>query len=99
MTATSTTHLLNLFAPLGTLAKAGAESHAARSARVAGLLQDGCRRLIDNAAAGVGETTRLVGELGKVRNPADFAALQGEWLSVTQARVAGQVQTVIDLSS
>ncbi len=83
-------------APLG---KLSAETYAARSTRVAGAVQDGCRRLLDGVTAGIGETTHLAGEFAKVRSPADFVAVQREWATVTQARVVNQVQTVLDVSS
>jgi len=94
-----TTNFLNLFAQAGTLAKSNAETGAAKSARVAGLVQDGYRRWFDGVTASVNDASRLAAELGKARSPADLAALQREWLSATQARVTEGVQGFLDVSA
>ncbi|WP_051140561.1 phasin family protein [Azospirillum brasilense] len=84
---------------LSPLGKANAETYAARGTRVAGVMQDGCRRLLDGVTAGIGESTHLAGEFAKVRSPADLVAVQREWATVAQARVVNQMQTVLDVSS
>ncbi|CAO3413177.1 hypothetical protein [Azospirillum doebereinerae] len=94
-----TTNFLNLFAQAGTLAKSNAETGAAKSARVAGLVQDGYRRWFDGVTASVNDASRLAAGLGKARSPADLAALHREWLSTTQARVTEGVQGFLDVSA
>ncbi|SMH57059.1 hypothetical protein [Azospirillum agricola] len=94
-----TVNFLDLFAQAGSLAKSNAETGAAKSARVAGLVQDGYRRWFDGVTASVSDAGRLAAEFGKVRSPADLAALQREWLSATQARVTEGVQGFLDVST
>ncbi|WP_395459067.1 phasin family protein [Azospirillum melinis] len=93
MTAQPTpANVLNLF-------KTNAQTTAAKSARVATLVQDGYRRWFDGVTASVNDASRLAAGLGKARNPADLAALQRDWLSTTQARVTESVQGFLDVSS
>lgn len=82
-----------------TLFKTNAQSTAAKSARVATLVQDGYRRWFDGVTASVNDASRLAAGLGKARNPADLAALQRDWLSTTQARVTESVQGFLDVST
>lgn len=93
------TKILDIFAQAGTLAKTNAETGAAKSARVAGLVQDGYRLWFDGVTASVSDAGRLAAGLGKVRSPADFAALHRAWLSSTQARVSEGVQGFLDVSA
>lgn len=93
MTAQPTpANVLNLF-------KTNAQTTAAKSARVATLVQDGYRRWFDGVTASVNDASRLAAGLGKARTPADLAALQRDWLSTTQARVTESVQGFLDVSS
>ncbi|WP_434617017.1 hypothetical protein [Azospirillum sp. B2RO_4] len=93
MTAQPTpANVLNLF-------KTNAQTTAAKSARVATLVQDGYRRWFDGVTASVNDASRLAAGLGKARTPADLAALQRDWLSTTQARVSESVQGFLDVSS
>jgi hypothetical protein len=93
MTAQPTpANVLNLF-------KTNAQTTAAKSARVATLVQDGYRRWFDGVTASVNDASRLAAGLGKARNAADLAALQRDWLSTTQARVTESVQGFLDVSS
>lgn len=94
-----TAKFLGIFAQAGTLAKTNAETGAAKSARVAGLVQDGYRLWFDGVTASVSDAGRLAAGLGKVRSPADFAALHRAWLSTTQARVTEGVQGFLDVSA
>ena len=82
-----------------TLLKTNAQTTAAKSARVATLVQDGYRRWFDGVTASVGDASRLAAGLGKARTPADLAALQRDWLSTTQARVTESVQGFLDVST
>ncbi|SMF67089.1 Phasin protein [Azospirillum oryzae] len=82
-----------------TLFKTNAQTTAAKSARVATLVQDGYRRWFDGVTASVNDASRLAAGLGKARTPADLAALQRDWLSTTQARVTESVQGFLDVSS
>ncbi len=88
-----------LFAQAGTLAKSNAETTAAKSARVAALMQDGYRRWYDGVTGSLSDAGRLAGGLGKARTPADLAALHREWLTATQARVTEGVQGLLDVSA
>ncbi|MBK1837522.1 hypothetical protein JHL17_08865 [Azospirillum sp. YIM B02556] len=72
---------------------------AAKSARVATLVQDGYRRWFDGMTASVNDASRLAAGLGKARTAADLAALQRDWLSTTQARVNESVQGFLDVST
>ena len=93
MTAQPTpANVLNLF-------KTNAQTTAAKSARVATLVQDGYRRWFDGVTASVNDASRLAAGLGKARTPADLAALQRDWLSTTQARVTESVQGFLDVST
>ncbi|GLR80100.1 phasin family protein [Azospirillum oryzae] len=93
MTAQPTpANVLNLF-------KSNAQTTAAKSARVATLVQDGYRRWFDGVTASVNDASRLAAGLGKARTPADLAALQRDWLSTTQARVTESVQGFLDVST
>ncbi|MBY6262866.1 hypothetical protein EI613_13255 [Azospirillum sp. 412522] len=93
MTAQPTpANVLNLF-------KTNAQTTAAKSARVATLVQDGYRRWFDGVTASVNDASRLAAGLGKARTAADLAALQRDWLSTTQARVSESVQGFLDVSS
>ena len=93
MTAQPTpANVLNLF-------KTNAQTTAAKSARVATLVQDGYRRWFDGVTASVNDASRLAAGLGKARTPADLAALQRDWLSATQARVTESVQGFLDVST
>ncbi|KAA0573851.1 phasin family protein [Azospirillum sp. Sh1] len=93
MTAQPTpANVLNLF-------KSNAQTTAAKSARVANLVQDGYRRWFDGVTASVNDASRLAAGLGKARTPADLAALQRDWLSTTQARVTESVQGFLDVST
>jgi hypothetical protein len=94
-----TANFFGLFSQAGSLAKSNAETTAAKSARVAGLVQDGYRRWFDGVTASVNDAGRLAGEFGKVRSPADLAALHREWLNTTQARVTEGVQGFLDVSA
>jgi hypothetical protein len=94
-----TANFFGLFSQAGSLAKSNAETTAAKSARVAGLMQDGYRRWFDGVTASVNDAGRLAGEFGKVRSPADLAALHREWLNTTQARVTEGVQGFLDVSA
>lgn len=94
-----TANFFGLFSQAGSLAKSNAETTAAKSARVAGLVQDGYRRWFDGLTASVNDAGRLAGEFGKVRSPADLAALHREWLNTTQARVTEGVQGFLDVSA
>lgn len=94
-----TTNFLGLFTQAGPLSKLNAETTAAKSARVAGLVQDGYRRWFDGVTASVNDAGRLATELGKVRTPADLAALHRDWLNTTQARVTEGVQSFLDVSA
>lgn len=97
MTAQPTpANVLNLFK---TNAQTTAATAAAKSARVATLVQDGYRRWFDGVTASVNDASRLAAGLGKARNAADLAALQRDWLSTTQARVTESVQGFLDVSS
>ena len=82
-----------------TLLKTNAQTTAAKSARVATLVQDGYRRWFDGVTASVNDASRLAAGLGKARTPADLAALQRDWLSTTQARVTESVQGFLDVST
>ncbi|CAO3351179.1 hypothetical protein [Azospirillum palustre] len=82
-----------------TLFKTNAQTTAAKSARVATLVQDGYRRWFDGVTASVNDASRLAAGLGKARNAADLAALQRDWLSTTQARVTESVQGFLDVST
>ncbi|MBF5094067.1 hypothetical protein F1643_05765 [Azospirillum sp. INR13] len=82
-----------------TLFKTNAQTTAAKSARVATLVQDGYRRWFDGVTASVNDASRLAAGLGKARTPADLAALQRDWLSTTQARVTESVQGFLDVST
>ncbi len=93
MTAQPTpANVLNLF-------KTNAQTTAAKSARVATLVQDGYRRWFDGVTASVNDASRLAAGLGKARTPADLAALQRDWLSTAQARVTESVQGFLDVST
>ncbi len=94
-----TANLLGLFTQAGSFAKSNAETSAAKSARVAGLMQDGYRLWVDGVTASVGDAGRLAAGLGKVRSPADLAALHRDWLSTTQARMSESVQGFLDVST
>ena len=85
-------------AQVGALAKTNAETATARSARIAGLIQDGTRRWFDGVTASVGETARIVQDFGKVRSPADIAELQRAWLQTASARATENVRTFVELS-
>ncbi|CBS85685.1 hypothetical protein [Azospirillum lipoferum] len=82
-----------------TNAQTAAATTAAKSARVATLVQDGYRRWFDGVTASVNDAGRLAAGLGKARTPADLAALQRDWLSTTQARVTESVQGFLDVST
>jgi hypothetical protein len=93
MTAQPTpANVLNLF-------KSNAQTTAAKSARVATLVQDGYRRWFDGVTASVNDASRLAAGLGKARTPADLAALQRDWLSTAQARMTESVQGFLDVST
>lgn len=93
MTAQPTpANVLNLF-------KTNAQTTAAKSARVATLVQDGYRRWFDGVTASVNDASRLAAGLGKARTPADLAALQRDWLSTAQARVTESMQGFLDVST
>ncbi|MFS2011884.1 phasin family protein [Azospirillum sp. CT11-132] len=93
MTAQPTpANVLNLF-------KTNAQTTAAKSARVATLVQDGYRRWFDGVTASVNDASRLAAGLGKARTPADLAALQRDWLSTAQARMTESVQGFLDVST
>ncbi len=85
-------------AQVGALAKNNAETAAARSARIAGLVQDGARRWFDGVTASVGETARIVQDFGKARSPADIAELQRAWFQAASARATENVRTFVELS-
>lgn len=91
-------NFFGLFAQAGVLARTNAETAAARSARVAGIVQDGYRQWFEGVTASVGDTARLVQELGKARSPSDLAELQRAWLQAAQVRAAENVKTFVDLS-
>ncbi|MCW2245745.1 hypothetical protein M2352_001336 [Azospirillum fermentarium] len=82
-------------AALGQFASAG----AVRSARVAGVVQDGYRRWLSGLTSSAGQTARLVGELGKCRTQADLVALQREMIDSASARLADDIRAFIELSN
>ncbi|CAO3418723.1 hypothetical protein [Azospirillum endophyticum] len=97
MTAQPTpANVLNLFK---TNAQTTVATTAAKSARVATLVQDGYRRWFDGMTASVNDASRLAAGLGKARTAADLAALQRDWLSATQTRVSESVQGFLDVST
>lgn len=90
-----TTHPFLNPSALGQYASAG----AARSARVAGVVQDGYRRWLAGLTTSAGETARLVSELGKCRTQADLVALQRELFDHASTRLADDLRAFIELSS
>lgn len=94
-----TSNLMDIYGSVGSAAKLNAEAVAARSVRLAGVVQDGYRRWVDTVTANMGDTARMVEGLGKVRSTADLIELQRDWLGATSARVAGDLKAFIDLSS
>lgn len=92
-------NLMDIYGSVGSAAKLNAEAAAARSVRLAGVMQDGYRRWVDTVTANMGDTARMVEGLGKVRSTADLIELQRDWLGATSARVAGDLKAFIDLSS
>mgnify|MGYP000914530558 CR=1 FL=1 len=89
-----TTHPFLTPSALGQYASAG----AVRSARVAGVVQDGYRRWLAGLTNSAGETARLVSELGKCRTQADLVALQRELFDHASTRLADDLRAFIELS-
>ncbi|WP_051340714.1 phasin family protein [Azospirillum halopraeferens] len=96
-------NLFGMYASVGTtvqeLAKSNAEAAAARSARVAGVMQDGYRLWADGVTASLDRAVRTAEDLAKARTPAEVIAVQRDWLESTGARVANDVRAIVDLSA
>ncbi len=92
-------NLMDMYGNVGAVAKANAEQAAARSARVAGVMQEGYRLLLDDLNATIGNTARVLGNMGQCRTPADVAELQREWFEAASSLAAERMKAMMALSN
>jgi hypothetical protein len=91
-------NLLEIYGSVGGFAKVNAEKANAVSARIAEVVQEGCRLVADGAAFHADLSARSLSAVAKSKSPEELVAAQREWLEGAVQRLADDLKTGIDLT-